>query len=181
MCSAACARIKSRNGDNAYGTRKFYFATVLHCFALFGVRKAFLNRAVFADNFIGALFGIKYLLVSQRAVKVDGDKTFAHVESDIFVPIGLGEDTGKNMLAGMPLHIIAAVYPIQYSVNLCAGGKFRVGNMNNALSYKLGIRNINRSILLAFDKKISLIAGLSAPFGIKCRIRQFYLIPSLGF
>ena len=90
------------------------------------------------------------------------------MEPDI---IGLGicmNDTADNMLAGMVLHQVKTIVPVNAACHLCAGGQRFSGGMQNDTIFDMGIGYSD--IIQRTD-----ISGLSAAFRIKSSPIQYHI------
>ena len=98
-------------------------------------------------------------------VVVDDDGAFAHVKARVVAVVGGAEHAADDVLAGVLLHVVKAVLPVDAPVNGLALGQGLVAGVEDYAVLFLHVGDFCRP-------QRAVVGGLAAAFGVKSGLIQ---------
>ena len=113
MGSAAGAGIVSADPYDPHLTSELFFAAIIDLLQLFPAGIENLDLDIFFDDFIDLTFKFRQLLRDDDAVEIQRHCVASHMKAYIIITIFRVDQSGKNMLSTVVLHVSQTFVPVQ--------------------------------------------------------------------
>ena len=167
MGAAACTAVIFPNCHDAHFPFQCLFAAVFQLFQFFFGRISNLRSHIPPDGFVGSSLQHRQVFRRNFCVKVNQNGIFAHVETHVVTAVFAANDTGKDMFAGMVLHQVKTMVPVNMTFHFRAHFQRLIGDMRNDAVFFPNVCH-----LCAAQRAD--IRRLSATFGVKVSAFQYH-------
>ena len=113
MGSAAGAGIVRADPYDPHLTGDLFFAAIIDVLQLFPAGIENLDLDIFFDDFIDLTFKFRQLLRDDDAVEIQRHCVASHMEAYIIITIFRVDQSGKDMLSAVVLHVSQTFVPVQ--------------------------------------------------------------------
>ena len=167
MGAAACTAVIFPNCHDAHFSFQCLFAAVFQFFQFFFGRIGNFGSHIPPDSFVGSPFQHRQVFRGNFCVKVNQNGIFAHVEAHVVTAIFSADDTRKDMFAGVVLHQVKTMVPVNMAFHFCPHFQRFVGDMRNHAVFFPNVCHLCAA-------QCANVRRLSAAFGVKVSTFQHH-------